>query len=261
MRLITSVRSLRQVLFVGVVVMLAATVSTHAQNSIRFGDPAGLLLVQVKPASVTDFEKALSTLQQALANSKDETRRKQAAGWKFYRASELTGENVLYVFVHDPVVPGADYQIKPVLDAELPQEQAQRAYMQYASGVATIAMLNLKPLQPGVPLAPIAVPAPAPAPASTAAAGGPGDPPSAAAASAGIRAKCAAEWPDDFNMRVFCEGKQNGALTKLHGRNMTVSADHVTIRRKCASEWADDYNMRDFCEEKQLTALSSLRSR
>jgi hypothetical protein len=73
-----------------------------------------------------------------------------------------------------------------------------------------------------------------------------------------IRGRCATEWPDDFQMRAFCEKQQNEALATLDGRSMN-DGERRTIRDKCARDWPDDYKMQTFCEEQQLKALDSLR--
>lgn len=73
-----------------------------------------------------------------------------------------------------------------------------------------------------------------------------------------IRPKCAADWPDNFQMRAFCEKQQQEALAALGSRLMTAG-DRLTIRKKCTSDWPDNFQMRNFCEEQQLEALGKLR--
>lgn len=72
-----------------------------------------------------------------------------------------------------------------------------------------------------------------------------------------IRSKCAAEWPDDFQMRAYCEDLQKKALAALGGRSMT-STNQVTIRNKCLKDWPADYQMQNYCEEQQLKALAKV---
>src|SRR5262249_45615627 len=69
-----------------------------------------------------------------------------------------------------------------------------------------------------------------------------------------VRRQCAAEWPSDFQMRAFCEKKQQEALGNLQKRTMT-SQDRQTIRRGCLGQWPTDYQMRNYCEEQQIKAL------
>jgi hypothetical protein len=94
------------------------------------------------------------------------------------------------------------------------------------------------------------------APAQTATASATALPPIASAAGV-IRAKCTKDWPDDFQMRAFCEKQQTAALTTLHQRTMT-SPDQLTIRNTCARDWHDDFQIRSVCEEKQLEALKKI---
>ena len=72
-----------------------------------------------------------------------------------------------------------------------------------------------------------------------------------------VRARCAGEWKDDFQMRAFCEKQQQAALGTLQNRRM-VTPDQQTIRTRCLAEWPQDYQMRNFCEEQQLKALAEL---
>ena len=82
------------------------------------------------------------------------------------------------------------------------------------------------------------------------------EPPSDAAAAAMIRSHCAKEWPDDYQMRKYCEDQQYEGLRALRARQMTGAL--AKIRSKCASEWPDDFQMRDYCEKQQLKALRDL---
>lgn len=74
----------------------------------------------------------------------------------------------------------------------------------------------------------------------------------------GIGPKCAADWPDDFKMRAYCQDTQRAAITAMSARSMTT-ADERTIRAKCSKDWQDDYKMRDYCEVEQLKALARIK--
>ena len=76
----------------------------------------------------------------------------------------------------------------------------------------------------------------------------------------GIRAKCEKDWPDDFQLRAFCERQQREARDKINGRAM-ASGDRLTIRTKCLKDWPVDFQMQNFCEEQQLQALDTLQRR
>jgi hypothetical protein len=133
-----------------------------------FTSKAGMLFNTVRPERVKDFETVLWYLQEALNKATDPTVRAQADGWKFFRAVE-PGPNavVLYVFVLDPAVPGADYGLGRILSDAYP-EQIQEIWKLYQGSVTSGGtLLNLNPVDPMppmplVPLTPEAPPATAP---------------------------------------------------------------------------------------------------
>ena len=118
-----------------------------------FTSKAGMLFNTVRPERVKDFETVLWYLQEALKKSTDPTVRAQAEGWKFFRAVE-PGPNavVLYVFVLDPAVPGADYGLGRILSDAYP-EQIQEIWKLYqASLTSGGTLLNLNPVEPMPPM-------------------------------------------------------------------------------------------------------------
>jgi len=121
-----------------------------AASSVRtFTAPAGIIINAVRPERVADFEKLIGYLQAALASSSDATVRSQAEGWRVLKASE-TGPNgaVLYLFLFDPTVPGADYGLGRILAAANPdQSKLQEIWKLYTDSLATGgSLLNLTPL-------------------------------------------------------------------------------------------------------------------
>lgn len=128
--------------------------STPAPLPRVFTAPAGLIFNTVRPDRVDDFEKAMGYLQAALASSTNERVREQAAGWRVFKATEL-GPNsaVLYVFMLDPTVPGADYSLGRILaDAYPDQAKLQEIWKLYSGSVTGGSLLNLTPLKPAEPL-------------------------------------------------------------------------------------------------------------
>ena len=115
-----------------------------------FTAPVGLLFNTVRPDRVDDFEKAMGYLQAALASSTNERVRAQAAGWRVFKAAEPGPNNtVLYVFVLDPTVPGADYSLGRILaDAYPDQAKLQEIWKLYSGSVTGGSLLNLTPLKP-----------------------------------------------------------------------------------------------------------------
>lgn len=118
-----------------------------------FTAPVGLLFNTVRADRVDDFERAMAYLQSALASSTDERVRAQAAGWRVFKAAEAGPNNaVLYVFVLDPTVSGADYSLGRILaDAYPDQAKLQEIWKLYSSSVTGGSLLNLTPLKPRAP--------------------------------------------------------------------------------------------------------------
>jgi hypothetical protein len=115
-----------------------------------FTAPVGLLFNTVRADRVDDFEKAMGYLQAALAASTNERVREQAAGWRIYKATEgAPGGAVLYVFLLDPTVAGADYGLGRILaDAYPDQAKLQEIWKLYSGSVTGGSLLNLTPLKP-----------------------------------------------------------------------------------------------------------------
>jgi len=133
-----------------------------------FTAPVGLLFNTVRADRVDDFEKAMGYLQAALASSTDERVRAQAAGWRLFKATESApGGAVLYVYLLDPTVVGADYSLGRILaDAYPDQAKLQEIWKLYSGAVTGGSLLNLTPLKPAPPTtaAPTGGERPAPSP-------------------------------------------------------------------------------------------------
>jgi len=123
-----------------------------------FAAEHGMIFNAIRPDKVADFETVLAKLRQALETSKNPTRAAQGQSWKVFKAAE-PGPNgsVLYVFVMDPVVKGADYGVAKVLAEAYPTEIAE-LYRMYNGAFATAGqtLLNLQDLPPaaGPPVSP-----------------------------------------------------------------------------------------------------------
>jgi hypothetical protein len=113
-----------------------------------FASEQGLIFNAIRPDKVMDFETVLAKLRTALTDSKDPVRNQQGWGWKIYKATE-PGPNgsVLYVFVMDPAVKGADYGIAKILSEAYPNE-VMELYRMYTGAFATAGqtLINLQPL-------------------------------------------------------------------------------------------------------------------
>ena len=95
-----------------------------------------MILNPIRPDKVEDFDLVLTRIHEALANSTDQVRRQQAAGWKVFKSVE-PGPNgaALYIFIMDPAVKGADYTISKILTEAFPSE-VQEIYKLYSGAYA-----------------------------------------------------------------------------------------------------------------------------
>lgn len=121
--------------------------------SRAFTAPVGLLFNTVRPERVADFEQVIARVQAALEKSTDSRVQEQAKGWRMFKATE-PGPNgtVLYVFVMDPTVPGADYGLGGILAEAYPDvAELQEIWRLYTSSVSSGgSLLNLTPLMPTI---------------------------------------------------------------------------------------------------------------
>jgi hypothetical protein len=89
----------------------------------------------------------MGKLKEALAKSENPQRKQQAAGWKVFKSADKAGENFLYVYVIDPSVKGADYQVSNIIAEAFPTE-ANDLLKKYADCYAQgMNILNLVILQ------------------------------------------------------------------------------------------------------------------
>jgi len=79
----------------------------------------------------------MTKLKEALHKSEKPERKQQASSWKVFKSPEpAAGGNVLYVFLIDPAVKGADYTVSNILAEAFPAE-VQTLYKQYAEAYAS----------------------------------------------------------------------------------------------------------------------------
>ena len=120
-----------------------------ASASRTFNAPVGLIFNAVRPDRVADFEKVIGYLQSALASSTSATVRAQAQGWRVMKAGEQ-GPNgsVLFVFLIDPTVTGADYGLGRIFAEAYPdQAKLQEVWKLYTDSLASGgSLLSLTPV-------------------------------------------------------------------------------------------------------------------
>lgn len=104
-------------------VMLGTSLSTRtdalAQPSVRFSGESAVLMNFVAPAKTADFERVMRAYSVGLAESDNAVSNQMGAGLKVFRAAEPGLNNtVLYLWIVDPVVSGANYAVTQVLNDE-----------------------------------------------------------------------------------------------------------------------------------------------
>ena len=121
--------------------------ATPVSNARLFAADAGMVLNFIKPDKTADFEAVMARLKEALQKSEKPERKQQAAGWKVFKSADPAGANVLYVFIIDPAVKGADYQVSNIIAEAFPTE-ANELLKKYAEAYAQgMNILNLNLLQ------------------------------------------------------------------------------------------------------------------
>jgi hypothetical protein len=110
-------------------------------NPFIFNSDGGVILNFVKADKTADFEMVMGKLKEALAKSEKPERKAQAAGWKYFKATE-PGPNgaVIYVFVMDPVAKGAEYSVGNILVEVLGATEGQALYKTYSDSYANPAI-------------------------------------------------------------------------------------------------------------------------
>lgn len=142
------------------VVLLSATAARAQQpaapaqgaqpvsNARVFPNDGGMVLNFIKPDKVADFEMVMSKLKEALSKSEKPERKQQAAGWKVFKSADPAGANVLYVYIIDPSVKGADYQVSNIIAEAFPAAEANDILKKYADCYAQgMNIVNLMVLQ------------------------------------------------------------------------------------------------------------------
>lgn len=110
------------------------------QNPFVFPGDGGVVLNFVKADKTADFEMILGKVKEALAKSEKPERKQQATGWKVFKATEpAPGGGVIYAFVLDPVVKGADYSVGSILVEGFGAE-GQTLYKTYSESFGTPAI-------------------------------------------------------------------------------------------------------------------------
>jgi len=115
----------------------APAAQAQAPTKRVFASDAGMVLNFIKPDKTADFEAVVAKLKEALAKSDKPERKEQAKSWQVFKSPDpAAGGNVLYVFLINPAVKGADYTVSNILAEAFPTE-VQTLYKQYAEAYAS----------------------------------------------------------------------------------------------------------------------------
>lgn len=115
-----------------------AQAAQAAPTTRVFTGDGGMVLNFIKADKTADFEMVVAKLKEALAKSPKPERKQQATSWKIFKAAEPgAGGSVLYVFIVDPAVKGADYSVANILAESFPPDQVNEIYKAYAGAYAT----------------------------------------------------------------------------------------------------------------------------
>jgi len=121
--------------------VFAQAAAPPAPNPFIFPGDGGVILNFVKADKTADFEMVLGKLKEALAKSEKPERKAQAAGWRYFKASEPGPSGaVIYVFVLDPVAKGAEYSVGNILVEVLGATEGQALYKTYSESYANPAI-------------------------------------------------------------------------------------------------------------------------
>jgi hypothetical protein len=106
-----------------------------------------VLFFYVKPDKTSQFEAVVARIDDALSKTTDPSRRQQAASWRVFRSVEPGSRDaVVYLFVFDPAVAGADYDPVKLLSQELPAD-AQPLYETLKDAVVRVERMGLAKLR------------------------------------------------------------------------------------------------------------------
>jgi hypothetical protein len=109
-----------------------------APTARLFAGDGGMVLNFIKPDKTADFEAVIAKLKEALGKSAKPERKEQAKSWRVFKSPDpAAGGNVLYVFVIDPAVKGADYTVSNILAEAFTPAEVNDLYKQYAGAYAS----------------------------------------------------------------------------------------------------------------------------
>jgi hypothetical protein len=113
-----------------------AAQATPAPTTRLFPNDGGMVLNFIKADRTADFEMVMAKLKEALQKSAKPERKEQAKGWKVFKSPDPAGANVLYVYIIDPAVKGADYQVSNIITEAFSGAEVNDILKKYAEAYA-----------------------------------------------------------------------------------------------------------------------------
>ncbi len=113
-----------------------AAQATPAPTTRLFPNDGGMVLNFIKADRTADFEMVMAKLKEALGKSEKPERKEQAKGWKVFKSPDPAGANVLYVYIIDPAVKGADYQVSTIISEGFTGAEVNDILKKYAEAYA-----------------------------------------------------------------------------------------------------------------------------
>ena len=108
---------------------------------------AAVITVLVQPEHASDYELVLARMAKAMQASTMPLRKRQAAGWKVYKGSELLGGSVPYITMLDPVLPRSEYDPIRLIQEVFPSEVTD-LYARYRAAYTGQAVVTLVAMNP-----------------------------------------------------------------------------------------------------------------
>jgi hypothetical protein len=103
---------------------------------------AAVITVLVYPEQAADYESVLGRLGSALQASAATVRKRQAAGWKVFKGTQLLNGSVVYVMTLDPVQLRTEYDPMRIIQEAFPSELPE-IFKRYRAAFAGQAVLSL----------------------------------------------------------------------------------------------------------------------
>lgn len=120
---------------------------------VVFTTPAGMLLVQIKPAETAAFEEMVKKLNAGFAKTTDDTLKQQASGLKVFKVTEPFNNNVLYIVTVEPTIPNAEYELFAMLQKTMTDDEKRapetaemwkRFIAAFAGGLSKLSLTPVK---------------------------------------------------------------------------------------------------------------------